>query len=1209
MMSFLIQLYQFHFLKKSLLLVFSFFFLFNSTENFAQANYKLEKFKDEPLFVYRAEKDGTIRCELATQKEKEQYNLTKPKSFNYTVVHSLNTESVRGMKILLRATDQLLQNKEALLAFRRAAARWERYIRNDITVVIDVDFGVTRWGEPWDSNVLGSTYSAVYSVNGAPVSDVIAKLKASHSGDSQLQGLYDAIPIPTPTTANSNLGTLVGGIINLQELGYEDAVIDPDLNVTPFGDVPTIGFNSNFGWDFDPTDGITQGDFDFDAVVTHEMGHALGFTAIAGNYPAYGPPDNFYYPWDLFRVRPDDVTEASLTGFDTAQRVVTPGPEATEVWSVENNITYYRGTQVSFDGLKKLEVSTATLSGTGGDGNQAPHWRNDQDRPPSLGADRYIGIMDPVSEGGRDLITDNDLRVLELIGYDIQYNQEYAMIQIVANGDTVDLDKSIDTLYVGDIPVNSTGEYQFEVTDLDLDHALNYESVEVFDFVFPEGSTADAALETPEGTISGGTSSTFKLMVGNSSVPSQFFGTLRLYTNVDDKGVIDIPFEFSVGGAVAPKVVLSEDNLGDFEFTNDQGNNPITKPLGITNGGTIDLNYRLVPSLSERSNIPFIGKKSPDNINAKTSGSILSKFLKPSLLKNASVIYQNDFENGWGDFTASGIKSEDWQLITLGAAALDGHSKPTTAYYGHIFGDTLRYRDTSDTMIKTNGFDFSSMPPEDEVVLTFNYYLDAEVGYDFASVLVSLDNGKTFNEVATSNNGILQNTDAWESVMIELPELSGNPDTVYFAFKFTSDNYVEGEGWYIDDVSITALEGANILYTIPRSGIISGQNNSQEVQVTVAGDKIAAGYYQGNLSIFSNDPRNLQKMVPFTVKNFLIQDAQVNTLYASTGRGAGATGKVLSVNLKTGEGTELGLSGFEPLRSITLNPVNNQMFAFEKSVTTPNSTFIRINASDGFGISLFESGLDFTAVVFDTDGTLYLTTKDKKLYNLDPSTGDTTFVANIGVNISALAIDPDTGELWASVDESSQNDRLYRINKTTGDTTRVGRTGLNKKTRSLVFGPEGNLYGTTGEETQFSTLIQIDKSNGAATEIGSVGYRGVFGMAFKYDPNSVGVENGNTVAPEQFELSQNYPNPFNPSTTIKFAIPENANVKLRVYNLLGEEIATLFNGDMSAGYHSVDWNASRNGRQLSSGVYFYSIDATGTSGKKFISTKKMILLK
>ena len=142
------------------------------------------------------------------------------------------------------------------------------------------------------------------------------------------------------------------------------------------------------------------------------------------------------------------------------------------------------------------------------------------------------------------------------------------------------------------------------------------------------------------------------------------------------------------------------------------------------------------------------------------------------------------------------------------------------------------------------------------------------------------------------------------------------------------------------------------------------------------------------------------------------------------------------------------------------------------------------------------------------------------------------------------------------------------------------------------------------KETQFSTLIEIDKSNGTATEVGSVGFRGVFGMAFKYDP-SVSVDDQEYIAPDQFELSQNYPNPFNPSTTIRFAIPENANVKLSIYNLLGQQVATLFNGDMSAGYHSVDWN----GKQVSSGIYFYTIDATGSSGKKFISTKKMILLK
>ena len=682
MKSFLLSLYHFRFFKSGLTLVFSFLFLF-SPNNLAQSkNYTLIKLQNEPLFIYKAEKDGTIRCVLATQEERQQYNLSKQKVFNYTIVKSLNPESVRGMKILLRATDQLLENKEALLSFRRAAARWERFIRNEITVVIDVDYGETRWGEPWGANILGSTNSAVYSVDGESVSDVVGNLKALHSGDSQLQDLYDAIPIPTPSTSSSNLGTLVGGIINLQELGYFPAEIDPDLNETPFGSVPTIGFNSAFSWDFDPSDGITQGAIDFDAVVVHEMGHALGFTAIAGNYPAYGPPNNYYYPWDLFRVRPDAVEEGSLTGFSTAPRVVTPGPAATEVWAEENNITYYRATQVSFDGVKELEVSTATLSATNGDGNQAPHWRDDTDRPPSLGEERYIGIMDPVNEGGRDEVTDNDLRVLEIIGYDIQYVQEYAMIQIIADGDTVDLDKSTDTLYVGDISVNSTSEYQFEVTNLDLDHTLNYESEVIFDFVFPEDNTADASLETPEGTLSGGTSSTFKLIVGNSAVPSQFFGTLRLHTNDVNKLVIDIPFEFSVGGAMAPTVQLSQDNLGDFEFNNDQGGDPITKSFDISNGGTIDLKYRLVPSISGRSNVPFSGMaKNSGNIDATTS-SVLSQFLKPSLLKNAAVVYQNDFESGWGGFTASGERSEDWQIITSNAATLDGHSKPRL----HILG-------------------------------------------------------------------------------------------------------------------------------------------------------------------------------------------------------------------------------------------------------------------------------------------------------------------------------------------------------------------------------------------------------------------------------------------------------------------------------------------------------------------------------------------
>jgi len=219
------------------------------------------------------------------------------------------------------------------------------------------------------------------------------------------------------------------------------------------------------------------------------------------------------------------------------------------------------------------------------------HWRDDQDRLPSLGEERFIGVMDPTAGASREEVTDNDLRLLEIIGYDIQYVQEYAMIQVVADGNTIDLDKSTDTLYVGDASLNATIEYEFDVMNLDLDNALNYQSEIEINFAYPDTGAADILLETPEGTIAAGTSSTFKLIAGNSSVGASFFGILRLYTNVEDKGVIEIPFEFSVDGLVAPTVALSESDLGDFEFNNEQGTDPITKSFNISNSGNIAQYY------------------------------------------------------------------------------------------------------------------------------------------------------------------------------------------------------------------------------------------------------------------------------------------------------------------------------------------------------------------------------------------------------------------------------------------------------------------------------------------------------------------------------------------------------------------------------------------------------------------------------------------
>ncbi len=100
--------------------------------------------------------------------------------------------------------------------------------------------------------------------------------------------------------------------------------------------------------------------------------------------------------------------------------------------------------------------------------------------------------------------------------------------------------------------------------------------------------------------------------------------------------------------------------------------------------------------------------------------------------------------------------------------------------------------------------------------------------------------------------------------------------------------------------------------------------------------------------------------------------------------------------------------------------------------------------------------------------------------------------------------------------------------------------------------------------------------------------------------NLVSDVNEKTLEVKVYSLEQNYPNPFNPSTTIKFSIPEQTNVTLKIFNSIGQEVASLLNGQMAAGNHSVDFNASK----LSSGVYFYRIDSPS-----FTSTKKMILIK
>jgi hypothetical protein len=130
--------------------------------------------------------------------------------------------------------------------------------------------------------------------------------------------------------------------------------------------------------------------------------------------------------------------------------------------------------------------------------------------------------------------------------------------------------------------------------------------------------------------------------------------------------------------------------------------------------------------------------------------------------------------------------------------------------------------------------------------------------------------------------------------------------------------------------------------------------------------------------------------------------------------------------------------------------------------------------------------------------------------------------------------------------------------------------------------------GTSGPDSLIN-LVQVepDKDNDGLPDPTSV----IIVSNEKFADNSL---------PRDFGLEQNYPNPFNPTTVIKYQIPYDGYITLKVYDILGKEVVTLVNDYVTAGYYSYNFNASN----LPSGVYFYSLN----SGKLKI-TKKMILVK
>jgi hypothetical protein len=162
----------------------------------------------------------------------------------------------------------------------------------------------------------------------------------------------------------------------------------------------------------------------------------------------------------------------------------------------------------------------------------------------------------------------------------------------------------------------------------------------------------------------------------------------------------------------------------------------------------------------------------------------------------------------------------------------------------------------------------------------------------------------------------------------------------------------------------------------------------------------------------------------------------------------------------------------------------------------------------------------------------------------------------------------------------------------------VGATGGGRITPAIAFSPGQVLFGLKYGPLS-DTLITISTGNASATAVGLTGIPGLNALAMIDWPDAI-QERPEPLMPGRFVLEQNYPNPFNPSTTIRYALPERSRVTLIVFNTLGQQVATLAEGELDAGYHEVNFDAS----SLASGVYLYRL----TAGEH-VQARKLILLR
>jgi len=314
------------------------------------------------------------------------------------------SSSLGAFNVVISAGSSLLGNAPALAAFERAAATWEGFIADPVTVTISAD--VRALGS---ATILGQASSVML----AGGHDLVRNAMVADSAGLADESVVALLPTAAQMSFTTAPGMTYAGNIsiskaNAKALGFTG--LDAVFGVSD----ATIEFNSAFAFDYDRSDGIAPGTFDFESVALHEIGHALGFLSAVDEVDSAASQGMTIEvqptTLDLFRFAAAGPANPSTAfEFTIGVRQLAPGAAAV------------------FDDLSaELAFSTGVLLG---DGRQASHWKDN-----GL-TGRLIGSLDPTIAPQQVFSpTAADLRAFDLIGWDIASVPEPACALLVYCG-------------------------------------------------------------------------------------------------------------------------------------------------------------------------------------------------------------------------------------------------------------------------------------------------------------------------------------------------------------------------------------------------------------------------------------------------------------------------------------------------------------------------------------------------------------------------------------------------------------------------------------------------------------------------------------------------------------------------------------------------------------------------------------------------------